>query len=255
MKKKRYLFAILAVLIVFTTSPLISVAAGSQPGFTDTQVIAAVAPVYQFSLPPNITVRYPNTSILIGQFGVRDLLLHEGEQLSIELVAGTMAARERGAALPYSVTFNPPATVDAANIGQSYDVVVTIGAAAFAATRRPYHDANLLFRVRSSLNGEIIWQGTTTVTARRVVSNGGGGNNGGDNGGQWKRDSGYRDNTIPGEEVPQNGGTPEDNNGQPGVVIPGEDIPEGAACRSGFLVVDTCGCVGIGAVAAALTVA
>jgi hypothetical protein len=174
-KHKRWIYAILAALVVLTAQPLIAAAEGR--GFVDTDVSAVVYPFYEFTLPPSATVRYPNTQVLVGQFGVNDLLLLEGETLSIELIPGAMRARGTGNVLPYSVTFNPPATVDAANIGEAYDVVVTIDAAAFAATRRPFHDADLVFRVRSLLTGDIVWQGTTTVTARKTPPNqdGGGG--------------------------------------------------------------------------------
>jgi len=165
-----------------------------------TDVSAVVYPFYEFTLPPSATVRYPNTQVLVGQFGVNDLLLLEGETLSIELIPGAMRARGTGNVLPYSVTFNPPATVDAANIGEAYDVVVTIDAAAFAATRRPFHDADLVFRVRSLLTGDIVWQGTTTVTARKTPPNQDGGGGGvddddDDGGGIVPPDTG--DDTLP----------------------------------------------------------
>ena len=221
LKNKHWIFAILAVLIVFTAQPLVSAADG--PGFVDTDITAVVQPIYEFTLPPNVTVRYPNTRAVIGQFAVNDLLLCSEEQLAIELIPGSMDARGTGAELPYTVAFNPPAAVDAANIGEAYDVVVTIDAAAFAATRRPYHDADLLFRVRSRLTNEVIWQGTTTVTARKTPTGGGNGPGPGDGEGEGIPDTG--DNTIPGEEVPQAGPDTE-GDVQPGTNIPAEEIPE-----------------------------
>ena len=220
-KNKHWIFAILAVLIVLTAQPMVS--AAERPGFLDTDITAVVQPIYEFALPPNVTVRYPNTRAVIGQFAVNDLLLYSGEQLAIEIVPGSMDARGTGSALPYTVAFNPPAAVDAANIGEAYDVVVTIDAAAFAATRRPYHDADLLFRVRSQLTNEVIWQGTTTVTARKTPTGGGGGPGTGDGDGEGIPDMG--DNTIPGEEVPQAGPDTE-GDAQPGTNIPAEEIPE-----------------------------
>jgi hypothetical protein len=226
-KHKRWIYAILAALVVLTAQPLIAAAEGR--GFVDTDVSAVVYPFYEFTLPPSATVRYPNTQVLVGQFGVNDLLLLEGETLSIELIPGAMRARGTGNVLPYSVTFNPPATVDAANIGEAYDVVVTIDAAAFAATRRPFHDADLVFRVRSLLTGDIVWQGTTTVTARKTPPNQDGGGGGvddddDDGGGIVPPDTG--DDTLPEEPVPQaSPGIEGPEGGQPGMVIPEEEIP------------------------------
>ena len=161
MKNKRCMIALMAALIILMAQPVCSFAALSDgASLVDTDVSCTVEPVFEFSLPPDATIRYPNTSVLAGQFGIGDLLLRNGEQLSVELTTGRMAARTNaGDVLPYAVTFNPPAAVDENQIGQSYGVAVTIDADAFDDARRSVYDAALLFRVRSLLTGEVIWQG------------------------------------------------------------------------------------------------
>jgi hypothetical protein len=202
------------------------------PSLIDVDIRAVVNPVYEFTLPPNATVRYPNTQLLVGQFGVSDLLLLEDERLSIELVPGTMAARTNvGDVLPYTVAFAPPTAVDSANIGQSYSVRVIIDADAFDDATRTVYEADLVFQVRSQLSGEIIWRGTTTVTARKTQGGGGGDvDDDDDNGGVVVPDTG--DNTVPDEQVPQAGPDTAGDTVQPGETIPPEEIPK--AQPSGF---------------------
>ncbi len=230
MKINRWIFAVLAALIVLTVLPLAAAAASGQPGLVGMDVTCTVEPVFEFTLPPDATIRYPNTSVLVGQFSVGDLLLREGEQLSVELTPGTMAARSNtGVVLPYTVSFSPPAAVDENHIGRSYGVVVTLDPDVFDAATRTLYDADLLFQVRSGLTGEVIWQGITTVTARKAQPGGGGGDDDGDgdgdNGnGEAVPDTG--DNTIPGEEVPQANPNTDGNAGQPDESISGEETPQ-----------------------------
>lgn len=237
MNHKRLIFSVLAALFVLAMQPICSFAASDT---AQTDVTATVESRFEFSLPPDATVTYPNTTVLVGHFTINDLFLESNERLSIELIPGAMTARGTGTVLPYNVAFNPPAMVDAANIGDAYDVVVTIDAAAFAATRRPFHDADLVFRVRSLLTGDIVWQGTTTVTARKTPPNqdggGGGVDDGDDDGGGGvvvPPDTG--DDTLPDEPVPQaSPGIEQPESGQPGVVIPAEEIPEARPAWSGW---------------------
>ena len=234
MRNKRWVFTLLALLTVLAAQPVCSLAA---PDTAQTEVSATVDPRFEFSLPPDTTVTYPDTTALVGQFIINDVLVESDERLAIELVPGVMRARGTGTVLPYTVTFNPPATVDAANIGDAYDVVVTIDAAAFAATRRPFHDADLVFRVRSLLTGDIVWQGTTTVTARKTPPNqgGGGGVDDDDDIGGVVVPPDTGDDTLPEEPVPQaSPGIEQPEGGQPGVVIPAEEIPEARPAWSGW---------------------
>ena len=158
----------------------------------------------------------------------------------MELLPGAMAARANaGDVLAYTVSFAPPAAVDENHIGQGYDVVVTMDPDSFDDAGRTVYDADLLFRVHSSLTGEVIWQGTTTVTARKAQPGGdddepGPGDGDGDDGdGEGVPDTG--DNTIPGEEVPQGGDTQlEDGDGQQGEPIPDEGIPVAQPAVSAF---------------------
>ena len=240
MKAKRRIFSILSALVILASFPLVSTAATPQPGLSDTEVTCTVDSRFEFTLPPDATVTYPNTTVLVGQFTINNIFIESNERLAIELVPGVMRARGTGTVLPYTVTFNPPATVDAANIGDAYDVVVTVDAAAFAATRRPFHDADLVFRVRSLLTGDIVWQGTTTVTARKTPPNQGGGGGGvddddGDDGGGVVAPPDTGDDTLPEEPVPQaSPGIEQPEGGQPGVVIPAEEIPEARPAWSGW---------------------
>jgi len=232
------------------------IAAAEEPSFVDTDVSAVVYPFYEFTLPPSATVTYPNTTALIGQFGVNDLLLLERERLAIELVPGAMRGRGyAGDVLAYSVSFNPPALVDASHIGQSYDIWVAIDGDDFDGATRSFYDATLEFRVRSLLTGQVIWRGTTTVTAFKAQGDGDGGQDddeGGDQGGGEGGGGGVvppdtgdggggvvppdtGDDTLPEEPVPQaSPGIGQPEGGQPGVVIPAEEIPAAQPAWSGL---------------------
>ncbi|NLT98035.1 MAG: hypothetical protein GXW96_07810 [Christensenellaceae bacterium] len=237
-KHKRWIYAILAALVVLMAQPLMAAAEG--PGSKDTDVSAVVYPFYEFTLPPSATVTYPNTTVLVGQFGVNDLLLLEKETLAIELVRGVMRARGYAReVLAYDVTFEPPYLVDASHIGQSYDVSVAIDRDAFDGATRAFYDATLEFRVRSMLTGEVVWRGTTTVTAFKAQGDGQEGDEGGvvppdtGDGGVVPPDTG--DDTMPEEPVPQaSPGTGQPEGGQPGVVIPAEEIPAAQPAWSGL---------------------
>ncbi len=235
MKNKRWLMALMAALVILTAQPVCSLAAPSDgASLVDTDVSCTVAPVFEFTLPQDATIRFPNTRALIGQFGVSDLLLESGDALTVELVPGAMTARGTGGALPYTVSFSPPAVLNETHIGESYDVVVTIDVAAYVATRRPLHDATLMFRVRSLLSGEVIWQGVTTVTARKTPTRGTGPATGDDDTVPGTGDNepvpGTGDNTITEENVPQAAV----GEAQTGETITDEDIPEVLPVQAGF---------------------
>lgn len=235
MKNKRWMIALMAALIILTAQPVCSLAVLSDgASFVDTDVSCTVAPVFEFTLPPDATIRYPNTQAVIGRFGVSELLLESGEALTVELVPGAMAARGTGGALPYSVSFTPPAVVDETHVGQSYDVVVTIDPAAYAATRRTFHDATLTFRVRSLLSGAIIWQGVTTVTARKTPAVAGGNAGEDDNPAEGIVPvPATGDDTITDESIPQGDAAIEDT-AETGETITDEDIPEVLPVQAGF---------------------
>jgi len=241
LNNKRWACALLALLIVLAVQPICALAA---PDTARTEVTATIDSRFEFTLPPSATVTYPNTTALIGQFGVHDLLLLERERLAIELVPGAMRGRGyAGDVLAYSVSFNPPALVDASHSGQSYDIWVAIDGDDFDGATRSFYDATLEFRVRSLLTGQVIWRGTTTVTAFKAQGDGQEGDEGGDEGGVVPPDTGdggvvppdTGDDTMPEEPVPQaSPGTGQPEGGQPGVVIPAEEIPAAQPAWSGL---------------------
>jgi len=183
---------------------LVSTAAAPQPGSSDTVVTCTVDSRFEFTLPPDTTVTYPNTTALVGQFTINNIFIESDEQLSVELVPGVMRARGyAGEVLRYSVEFNPPFPMDESHIGQSYDVWVAINGDDFDAATRTFYDAALEFRVRSTLTGEVIWRGATTVTAFKAQGGGGGGQDddegggGGGGGGVVPPDTGEGGGVVP----------------------------------------------------------
>ena len=132
------------------------------------EVIANVSPIYKFSLPSNTSIPYGQCETLLGQFGIDDLLLYDGESLTIELIAGPLRHESfTSVTLPYAVRFAPPAKIRDANIGDAYDVRVLIGASDFASALSGSYRGTLTFNVRSSYTGGVIFTGSANITVRK----------------------------------------------------------------------------------------
>lgn len=160
--KKKFLVSLLTVILAITAvCPYVSAQGGSSE---KTQVTASVDPMYAFTLPSDATIPYPQTETLLGQFGVRDLLLRSGEELTLELATTPLQNRDDpSAALPCTVTFSPPSVINGANIGDSYDLKARIKGEDFLAAKSGTYQGLLTVSVRSSQTGAVVFSAVTAI--------------------------------------------------------------------------------------------
>ena len=177
---KRYAIIAFAVMIALAAMPVSAGAAAN--GLTSSDVQCVVEPVYAFTLPPDALLYYPHTRLTVGQFRVGELLLVNGESLGVTLTPGPMQKPD-GSALPYTVSFSPPAEFDDSQSGQAFDIAFEIDADAFHSAKAGTYTASLLFDVVSYPSNRIVWQGITTITTEKAQNPEG----------------------LPGEEIPTTG--------------------------------------------------
>ncbi|MGI5848985.1 MAG: hypothetical protein ACOX8Q_02775 [Christensenellales bacterium] len=169
MKKKRWIIIAIAVWITFLTQPVYAAINSPENGVTiaGTSIQAVAEPIYFFSAPPNVTIIYPDTEAVIGDFVVGDLFLASGEWLTVTVITGRMTkTNDSSLRLPYDIYFGPPVMLNASNSGDAYSVTVKISADEFADAAAGRYKASLLFQVTSHPDEKVVFEGTTVVTAK-----------------------------------------------------------------------------------------
>jgi LPXTG-motif cell wall-anchored protein len=118
--------------------------------------------VYSFSIPADTAIPYKQEETLLGQFRVNDLLLLDGETLTLEVTAGPLRRGSSGPAIPYTLNFDPPEFITEADIGRGFDAGISISPADFLAAKSGTYKGTITFSIRSSANG-IVWTGNTKI--------------------------------------------------------------------------------------------
>ena len=131
-----------------------------------TEVTATVNPVYSFSVPPDTVIPYKQTDTFLGQFKVNDILLGDGEVLTLEVTAGPLR-RGSGSELPYTLEFTPPQIITEADIGRTFDASVQIALDDFLAAKSGTYKGTLTFSIISSLTDSVVWSGETELTVKK----------------------------------------------------------------------------------------
>ena len=164
MKYRRKLFLSVAVLFALALLPVGARAETSvaTEGLTASDVQCVVEPIYSFTVPPNAWLNYPDTRMTVGEFAIGELLLANGEALSVTLTPGALQTPD-GDTLPYDVSFSPPPVFDESAIGEAYRVAIEIDAAALNSSPAGTYTASLLFCVVSHPANEAIWHEATAV--------------------------------------------------------------------------------------------
>ncbi len=153
------LFSVAAIVWLCSCTPVMAETA---------EVLAGVNPVYEFSLPPDTRIPYEQCETLLGQLKVIDLLLHDGESLTAELIAGPLwHERFTSVTLPYTVDFAPPAVINDSNIGDGYEANVLVNAADFDAALSGVYQGVLTWMIRSSEAGGAIFTGSTRIMVQK----------------------------------------------------------------------------------------
>jgi len=168
-KKKQWLIIAIAVWITFLTRPVYAAICTpeKEANIAGTSIQAVAEPIYSFTAPPNATIIYPDTEVVIGDFVVGDLFLASGEWLTVTVIPGRMTkTNDSGLRLPYDIYCYPPIILNASNSGDAYSVTVKISADEFADAAAGRYKASLLFQVTSHPDEKVVWEGTTVVTAK-----------------------------------------------------------------------------------------
>ena len=169
MKYRRKLFLAAAVLFTLALLPAGACAetSAATEGLTASDVQCVVEPIYSFTVPPDAWLNYPDTRMTVGEFAIGELLLANGETLSVMLTPGVLQTPD-GDTLPYDVSFSPPSVFDQGAIGEAYDVAIKVNTDALNAAPGGTYTASLLFCVVSHPANEAVWQKATTVTITKT---------------------------------------------------------------------------------------
>ena len=146
-----------------------ALAQAASVGLSASDVKCVVEPEYSFTAPPDAWLNYPDARMMLGEFAVGELLLASGESLSITLSPGALATVD-GNTIPYTVTFDPPQTLDEHENGKAYNVAIEIDPDAFRSAAGGTYTASLLFCVVSYPANKTVWQKETVLTINKAVS-------------------------------------------------------------------------------------
>ena len=165
--KKIVCFVIM--LMIFAGWPLTSLALGDgNAAVSSSNVSCTVPETYDFTVPDDAVLQYPQTQLYLGEFSVGDILLKSGEKLNIFVTAGQL--KKPGSAdvvIPYNIIFNAPSDFDSSAAGTSYGIAVAIDEDVFGAAESGTYRGSLLFQVVSNIGGEVVWEKDVVITALR----------------------------------------------------------------------------------------
>jgi len=170
--KKRLLSILITVVLIVLMTPTVFANSSAPPeavGNAGTEVKAKADSIYVFAAPPSgMTITYPQTQLILGNFIVNDLFLESGEWLTLTVIPGVMTnIFNPGLTLPYQVSFNPPATLNAANIGETYGASIVIAPEVLENAPAGKYQAVLRFRVISHPQQIVVWESLTTVIVKK----------------------------------------------------------------------------------------
>ncbi len=168
LKTKHLAFLILIFIIVGCP---FSVQAFYPAGLNGAEVICTVHEKYEFTVPEDAILTYPETSMHLGEFVIGDILLKSGETLSVTLTMGQMTADYNDdKVLNYNIAFSAPSEIDAAKIGLGYDISLSIDSHEFEDLRPGTYTAPLLFQVSSNTTKQVVWEQTINISAYKPTN-------------------------------------------------------------------------------------
>jgi LPXTG-motif cell wall-anchored protein len=159
--KKRFRTHLLIIIFLLVCPHAISFAETKS-----TEVTANVSPVYSFSIPADTAIPYKQAETHLGQFRVNDLLLYDGETLTLEVTAGALRRGSSGSSIPYTLNFVPPQSITEADIGRGFDAGMSVAPADFLAARSGTYKGTITFSIRSSVSNGIVWTGSTNISLK-----------------------------------------------------------------------------------------
>jgi hypothetical protein len=157
---------IISVLIILLVQPVCK----ANAGMATSKVELVADSEYEFTLPQDTELPYPQAAAKIGDFIVGDLFLGSYEELAIQLKTGEFVSEGEPYALPYTVEFSPPGRINADNIGEAYEVNVKLDKEALRLAPAGRYRAEILFRVVSYPENKVVWQGTTTISIEKSAN-------------------------------------------------------------------------------------
>lgn len=148
-------------------------------------VTCIVEEIYDFSVPDDAEITFPNTSEYLGDFVVGNILLKSNETLKLNLNIGMLSKTDdNNSVISYDVIFNAPGTIDRTKIGSAYGIGVSIDSKEFRDAAQGTYRAPLKFQVVSNTSSRIVWEQTVYLEA---VKN---------NAGQQNNNNGNNDNNV-----------------------------------------------------------
>lgn len=139
---------------------------GIEQGLEGSDVTCTVQEIYDFSVPDDAEITFPNTSEYLGDFVVGNILLKSNETLRLNLSIGMLSKTDdNNTVITYDVIFNAPGEIDKTKIGFAYGIGVSIDSEEFEDADPGTYRAPLKFQVVSSTTGEMVWEKTVYLEA------------------------------------------------------------------------------------------
>lgn len=165
--------AVIAVLIIFIAGwPFGALALddSAKQGLEGSDVICIVEEIYDFSVPDNAEITFPNTSEYLGDFVIGNILLKSNETLRLNINIGMLSKTDdNNSVITYDVIFNAPGEIDKTKIGSAYSIGVLINSKEFKNADAGTYRAPLRFQVVSNSSNEVVWEQTVLISAIKPI--------------------------------------------------------------------------------------
>lgn len=139
---------------------------GVEQELDGSEVTCIVQEIYDFSVPDDTEITFPNTSEYLGDFVVGDILLKSNETLRLNLNIGMLSKTDdNNSIITYDVIFNAPGEIDKTKIGSAYGIGVSINSDDFKEADPGTYRAPLKFQVVSNTSGVVVWEQTVNLEA------------------------------------------------------------------------------------------
>lgn len=139
---------------------------GIEQALEGSEVTCIVQEIYDFSVPDDAEITFPNTSEYLGDFVVGNILLKSNETLRLNLNIGMLSKTDDdNSVITYDVIFNAPGEIDKTKIGSAYGIGVSIDADEFKGADPGTYRAPLKFQIVSNTSSEVVWEQTVYLEA------------------------------------------------------------------------------------------
>lgn len=156
---KRIILFITAALIIAMVCPGVS---ALQSG---TDIICNINSVYEFAFPQDTAVK-ADTDYTVGYITVKDLLLEDGEYLTVEVINSEALVNQTDNenSIPYKLNFNATERITEENINDSYKIQLLIDENDRESANQGIYSGSLTFNVHSSLTQDAVISANANIS-------------------------------------------------------------------------------------------